>query len=581
MNEVMHITGSSLLSLLIASPLVGVLALLLVPKKELNAARFVARLTAALSFVLSVGLLWNFPRQAAAAPDAISFQFAEVVSWVPSLGLQYAVGIDGISLWLLVLTTFLTLLVTIASTSVTSKVRAYLACVLLLEVGILGSFAAIDGLTFYVFWELMLIPMYFLIGVWGGKRRVYAALKFVLYTALGSLLMLVAIVYLAYLHSVQFGTWSFFLGDWMKLSFTLREEITLFAAFAFAFAIKIPMFPLHTWLPDAHVEAPTGGSVILAGVMLKLGIYGLIRWGIPIFPTACVLAAPLFAVLGVVGIVYGALVAWVQTDIKKLVAYSSVSHLGFCVLGFASLNLRGLQGSLLQLINHGVSTAALFFLVGVLYDRKHTREIEDYQGLARKVPVFAIVFLVFTLSSIGLPLTNGFVGEFLVLLGAFQYSPPLTAAATLGVILGALYMLSLYRRVMFGDFNADKNDDLEDLNSRERLVFAPLLLAVFVIGLYPKPILDDLEPATLATLRNLRSRDGFLGYKRASFGGLLERAQQQSSTRPAELEGGVVGHGGVEHGVNEHNVAENSGVSLRSGHGAAVHGTQSIDLDRE
>jgi NADH-quinone oxidoreductase subunit M len=427
-------------------------------------------------------------------------QFGERIDWIPTAGANYVLGVDGISIWLLVLTTFLTSLVVFASTSIEHKLRSYLGCILFLETGMLGTFVALDGILFYVFWELMLVPMYFLIGVWGGKRKIYAALKFVLYTALGSLLMLVAIVYLAYLHQQQFGNWSFYLGDWINLTFSLKTELLLFSAFALAFAIKVPIFPLHTWLPDAHVEAPTGGSVILAGVLLKMGLYGLIRFGVPVFPDAVVLAAPLFAVLGVAGIVYGALVAWVQTDIKKLVAYSSVSHLGFCVLGFAALSMYGWQGAIIQMINHGISTGALFFLVGVLYDRKHTREISAYGGLATKVPLFAFMFLVFTLSSIGLPLTNGFIGEFTILLAGFEYNTTLGVIAVSGVVLGAMYMLSLYRRVVFGPFNEEKNGDLTDLTLREKVVFAPLLILVFALGLYPQPFFDYTEKSAQATL---------------------------------------------------------------------------------
>lgn len=492
-------SGSCLLTAILLSPCLGLFALLFVPSEKASHARVIAILSSLLTFALSVKLLLGFDSSNTA------FQFGELVTWLPAFGAYYALGIDGISLWLIVLTTLLSVLVFLASGSVTKKVRAYLSCFLLLEIGMLGTFMALDALTFYVFWELMLVPMYFLIGVWGGSRRVYAALKFVLYTAFGSLLMLVAIVYLAYQHQQQFSEMSFLLSDWMRISLSVKEEVLLFSAFALAFAIKVPIFPFHTWLPDAHVEAPTGGSVILAGVLLKMGLYGLIRFGIPIFPYATQIFAPTFAVLGVIGIVYGALVAWVQTDMKKLVAYSSVSHLGFCVLGFACLNLQGLQGSVLQMINHGVSTAALFLLVGVVYDRKHTRLISDYGGLARKVPVFAFVFLVFTLSSIGLPLTNGFVGEFLILIGSFKFNVALSAVAVSGVILGAMYMLSLYRRIMFGDFDEAKNGDLSDLNANEKLVFAPLLILVFVLGLYPQPILEDLEPTSKKLLRSLEN----------------------------------------------------------------------------
>ncbi|MCB0323526.1 MAG: NADH-quinone oxidoreductase subunit M [Bdellovibrionales bacterium] len=497
----LQIEGSRLLTLTMLSPLLGVLLVGLVPATQPGRARGAAILSASITFLLSFNVLSRF------VTHGRGFQFAERVEWLPALGIDYILGIDGISLWLIVLTTLLTLLVVIASTSIHEKLRAYLASMLFLEVGMLGAFMALDALTFYVFWELMLVPMYFLIGIWGGSRRIYAALKFFLYTAFGSLLMLVAIVYLAFAHQDQFGEVSFFLGDWVNLQLSVREELLLFSAFALAFAIKVPVFPFHTWLPDAHVEAPTGGSVILAGVLLKMGLYGLIRFGIPVFPFATHAAAPTFAVLGVIGIVFGALVAWMQTDIKKLVAYSSVSHLGFCVLGYAAINIQGMQGSILQMLNHGVSTAALFFLVGVVYDRKHTRLCADYGGLARKTPVFAFVFLVFTLSSVGLPLTNGFVGEFLILLGSFQFSPVLAAVAVTGVIFGAMYMLSLYRRIMFGPFDEAKNGDLTDLTMRERLVFAPLFALVFVIGLYPQFILDDIAPPSRRLLEHLRGKE--------------------------------------------------------------------------
>ncbi|MCB0345886.1 MAG: NADH-quinone oxidoreductase subunit M [Bdellovibrionales bacterium] len=493
-------SGDVVLSLLVFLPLFGALTLFLLPENNDSLARSVSIFFSGAAFLVSLTLLKLFE---VGTPQ---MQFVEKVDWIPSLGVKYLLGVDGLSLWLIVLTTLLSLLVIFASTSITHRLRSYLGCMMLLETGMLGSFVALDGITFYMFYELMLIPMYFLIGVWGGKRKVYAALKFFIYTALGSLLMLVAIVYLGWAHEQQFGRMSFYLGDWVNLRFGFLEEILLFCAFGLAFSIKIPLFPLHTWLPDAHVEAPTGGSVILAGVLLKLGIYGLIRFAMPVFPGAITYLAPAFVVLGVAGIVYGALVAWVQTDIKKLVAYSSVSHLGFCVLGLAALNMKGIQGSVLQMINHGISTGALFFLVGVLYDRKHTRLIADYGGLAQKVPMFAFVFMVFTLSSVGLPLTNGFIGEFLILLGGFQYNPVAGAIAVSGVVLGALYMLSLYRRVIFGSFDEERNGDLSDLNPREKLVFAPLLVLVFLIGLYPQPFLNRIEPTTRAVLDHVRKR---------------------------------------------------------------------------
>ena len=492
-----------LLTWMVLSPLLGVLSLCAVSSERPQTARVVATFSAAITFVLSLVMMAGFKR------GLPGFQLKEQYDWIPSLGVKFALGIDGMSLWLILLTTLLTLLVLASSASVTKKVRSYLACMLILEVGMLGAFVALDALTFYMFWELMLTPMYFLIGVWGGKRRFYAAIKFVLFTAAGSLLMLVAIVYLGYLEYQQHGAFSFLLSDWYRLRFTVQQELWLFAAFALAFAIKVPVFPLHTWLPDAHVEAPTGGSVILAGVLLKMGLYGLIRFG-PVFSLATVLSAPLFAVLGVIGIIYGALVAWVQTDIKKLVAYSSVSHLGFCVLGYASMTIQGMQGSILQMINHGISTSALFFIVGVLYERKHTRLIADYGGLSRKTPVLAAVFMIFTLSSVGLPLTNGFVGEFLTLLGGFSYNRFLGACAVSGVVLGAVYMLSLYRRVMFGALDTEKNGDLDDLTPREMVIFAPLLVLVFAIGLFPQIILGDLESAS----RNYLNMQKLYAYKR-------------------------------------------------------------------
>jgi NADH-quinone oxidoreductase subunit M len=345
--------------------------------------------------------------------------------------------------------------------------------------------------------------MYFIIGIWGGKRRIYATLKFVLYTVFGSVLMLVGIMYVVWQHHEQTGQLTFVLDRLLQTNLSLSEELWLFAAFALAFGIKVPMFPFHTWLPDAHVEAPTGGSVILAGVLLKMGIYGFLRFAYPLFPYAADLFAPFIALLAVIGIVYGALVAWVQTDIKKLVAYSSVSHLGYCVLGMAAFNSLGVTGSIYQMLSHGITTGALFLLVGVLYDRKHTRAIADYSGLAAKVPVFAFLFLIFTLGSIALPLTSGFIGEFMILLGSFSVFPELTIMAVTGVILGAVYMLTLYLKTVFGRFNEEKNSDLTDVNRRELVTFAPLLVLVFVMGIYPQPIIRSIEPTVNAYLKKV------------------------------------------------------------------------------
>ncbi len=495
------------LSLLIFLPLIGAALLyvlpLFKPSVDLHGtwARGFSLIVSGVVFALSLWMLANFDGA------STKMQFSESLPWIPTFGVSYALGIDGISLFLVLLTTFLTPIVVIASASVHSKVRGYLANMLVLETAMLGTLVSLDLLLFYVFWELMLAPMYFIIGIWGGKRRVYATLKFVLYTVFGSVLMLVAILYVVWRNYQQHGEVTFLLEQLLAgTSLSLKEEIWLFAAFALAFGIKVPIFPFHTWLPDAHVEAPTGGSVILAGVLLKMGLYGFIRFAFPLMPRGADFFTPLLAILAVIGIVYGALVAWAQTDIKKLVAYSSVSHLGYCVLGFVAFNLVSATGSVYQMLNHGVSTGALFLLVGVLYDRKHTRAIEDYQGLAGKVPFFAVLFLIFTLSSIALPLTNGFIGEFLILSGSFKDFPELTVLAVSGVVLGAVYMLSLYKRTMFGELNEDKNSDLSDVSGREMATFLPLLLLVFWMGLYPKPILSRIEPTLEAYLGAVRER---------------------------------------------------------------------------
>jgi NADH-quinone oxidoreductase subunit M len=374
---------------------------------------------------------------------------------------------------------------------------------LILEIGMLGAFIAIDLFLFYVFWELMLVPMYFIIGVWGGTRRIYAAVKFVVYTMAGSLLMLVAIIYLATRHAQVSQVLTFDLLQIYNTHLPLREQWLLFLAFALSFAIKVPLFPFHTWLPDAHVEAPTAGSVILAGVLLKLGTYGFLRFAMPLFPDAALAAAPIFIALAVVGIIYGAVVAMMQADIKKLVAYSSVSHLGFVMLGLFVLNVHGLQGSIYQMLNHGLSTGALFLLVGMIYDRRHTRLIEEFGGLWKQVPVFSTLLLVVTFSSIGLPGLNGFVGEFLILLGAFNATPPWTAAAATGVILGAIYMLWMFRRVIFGPLTNPENQKLQDLNARELCLIAPVLALILLMGLYPQPFLSRMKPSVDLALKRI------------------------------------------------------------------------------
>ena len=379
--------------------------------------------------------------------------------------------------------------------SITERIKEFFFCMLLLETTMMGAFIAQDLFLFYVFWELMLIPMYFMIGVWGGERRIYATIKFFIYTMVGSLLMLVAILYVVFQFKAQTGTLTFELSQVLATQLGSGEQWLLFLAFALAFAIKVPMFPFHTWLPDAHVEAPTPGSVILAGVLLKMGTYGFIRFAMPMFPEAAMRAIPVISVLAIIGIIYGALVAMVQKDIKKLVAYSSVSHLGFVMLGLFALNTHAVEGAIYQMINHGISTGALFLLVGVIYERRHTRLISEYGGLTKVMPWFAVYFMVVTLSSIGLPPLNGFVGEFLILLGVFQANVWYGVFATTGVVLGAIYMLWVLQRVFFGEVTNEKNRDLKDLTPREIMVFGPLILAIFVLGLYSKPFISKMEPS--------------------------------------------------------------------------------------
>ena len=505
-------SGFGLLSLIVWLPALGALLLYLIPglsdaeggESAAKKARFVALLVTLVTFACSLILWTHF------IPDA-SMQFGESIAWIPSFGIRYTIGVDGLNLWLIILTTFLMPLIVIASASVETKVRGYLANMLFLETAMLGTLVSLDIFLFYVFWELMLAPMYFIIGIWGGKRKIYASLKFVLYTVIGSLLMLVAIFYLVWTHYQQFGFFTYDLSTLVHhTTFTLTEECWMFAAFALAFGIKVPIFPFHTWLPDAHVEAPTGGSVVLAGVLLKMGLYGFIRFAYPLFPRAAEQFTPLLATLAVIGIIFGAMVAWAQKDIKKLIAYSSVSHLGYCVLGLAAFTVTSISGSIYQMLNHGISTPALFLLVGVLYDRKHTRLIADYGGLASKIPVFAFLFLVFTLSSIALPLTNGFVGEFLILMGSFQELPVHVCFAVLGVILGAVYMLSVYRATVFGAFDEKKNGDLTDVTSRELITFLPLLVLVFVMGIFPNIFLKPMEPAITSYVESVDMRRAML-----------------------------------------------------------------------
>jgi NADH-quinone oxidoreductase subunit M len=484
------------LSTIIFLPSLGAMLAFLIASEEL--VKRMALITSALTFLISLIPFCMFD------PSTAAMQFFERYDWIPALGISYEVGVDGISLLLIVLTTFLTPLTLLASwDSIHARTREFMICMLFLESGMVGVFAAIDLFLFYVFWEATLIPMYFLIGVWGGPQRIYAAVKFILYTMAGSLLMLVAILALYFLHRQATGDATFNLFQLLQLELPLSMQRWLFLAFFLAFAIKVPLFPFHTWLPDAHVEAPTAGSVILAGVLLKMGTYGFVRFCLPLFPEASVVATPIIALLAVVGIIYGALMALVQTDIKKLVAYSSVSHLGFVMLGIFAFNSQGLDGAVLQMVNHGLSTGALFLLVGMLYDRRHTREIGDFGGVTKVMPMFAAFFLVVSLSSIGLPGLNGFVGEFLVLLGAFQTIPIFAIIGALGVILAAVYMLWMYQRVMFGEVTHAVNKQLTDLTLREVVVLVPVVLVIVWIGLYPQPFLRRMEASTRAIVERV------------------------------------------------------------------------------
>ncbi len=497
----------NILSLVTYLPAAGAAVLLLLPRQAERLVKWLAFTTSVVTFVLSLQLVYRFDKTNG------GMQFVENMPWIrtATYGVNHHLGVDGISVFLIVLTTFLAPLAILSSwRSITSRIKPYMACLLVLETGMIGVFCALDLVLFYVFWEVMLIPMYFLIGVWGGGNRIYAAVKFILYTMAGSLLMLLAIIYLFFAN----GATTFDLVQISEalangsLQLSRNEEFWLFMAFLLAFAIKVPIFPFHTWLPDAHVEAPTAGSVILAGVLLKMGSYGLLRFCLPLFPGAALAAAPYLSVLALIGIIYGALVAMVQPDLKKLVAYSSVSHMGLVVLGIFAFSVQGLAGSTVQMLNHGLSTGALFLLVGMIYDRRHTRMISDFGGLAHASPVLASVFLVVTLSSIGLPGLNGFVGEILVLAGVFTQNRTYAAIAALGMILGAVYMLWMYQRVFLGRASNPENAAMKDIGLREKLILLPILAAMLWIGVYSAPFLRRMDASLLLVQQRIQHARG-------------------------------------------------------------------------
>jgi len=503
----MEFVHDHILSIILFAPLVGMVPLFFIPGENKAAIRWWGNLVMFVDFLLSLPLVFWFGSEPAKEQ---LFKFVEQHTWIPSIGAQYHLGIDGISFLLIMLTTVLGFLSTLSSwTAVQERTKEYYAMFMLLQVGMLGVFMSLDFFLFYVFWEVMLVPMYFIIGVWGGPRKLYAAIKFFLYTLSGSVLMLLGILTLYFRYHSDTGVYTFNLLDLMNHAslWPLNIQYWVFWAFMIGFAIKVPMFPFHTWLSDAHVEAPTAGSVILAGVLLKMGTYGFIRFSLPLLPQASTnpTIVRVMVVLSIIAIVYGALVSMMQRDMKKLIAYSSVSHLGFCTLGIFVLNQHGLAGSVIQQINHGISTGALFLIVGLIYERRHTREIKELSGLSNVMPVYATLFMIVMLSSIGLPLLNGFIGEFTILQGAFEVSWKYAAWAVVGIVLGAAYMLWLYQRTMFGTCDNPKNQVLKDLSFREVMTLVPLIVWAFWIGLYPKPFFKILEQPVGAIVAKLNA----------------------------------------------------------------------------
>src|SRR3954454_22538332 len=479
------------LSLILFTPLIGALVILLVSKQNENAIRWIANITAFIGFIVSVPLWFWYN------PQGPEFQFQERLPWIPSIGAEYFIGVDGLSVLLILLTTMMGFIAILSSwNAITERVKEYYIFLLVLQSGMLGAFMALDFMLFFLFWEVMLVPMYFLIGIWGSANRLYSAIKFFLYTLVGSVIMLLGILalYFAYHNDpANLGAYTFDITRYRHYAFAPGLQWWVFLALFCGFAVKVPMFPLHTWRPDAHTDAPTAGSVILAAVMLKMGTYGFLRFSLPILPEGTRAFVPMMVILSIIGIVYGSLVALAQKDWKRLVAYSSVAHMAMVMLGMFALNPVGITGSIIQQLNHGISTGMLFLLVGIVYERRHTREINQYGGLATVMPVYATVFAIAMLSSAGLPLLNGFVGEFTILQGVFQVSRAWAALAASGIVFGAAYLLWLYQRTMLGEVTNEKNRSLPDLSWRELACFAPLIVLAVWMGIYPAPFLRRLE----------------------------------------------------------------------------------------
>lgn len=494
MDPIASNTGHPVLSTIIFLPFIGAALMLLIPRRQESLIKWLALIASLMTFVLSLPLFTNFDK------TTHLMQFVERYEWIPSWNITFYLGIDGISVLFILLSTLITILcVTISWNSVKSKVKEFFIALLLMEGAMIGVFSSLDFFLFYLFWEAMLIPMYLLIGVWGGPNRVYAAIKFFLFTLVGSVLMLVGIIVL-YFYAGQ----TFDIIALMKKTYPYQMQFWLFWAFFAAFAVKVPMFPVHTWLPDAHTEAPTAGSVILAAVLIKMGAYGFLRFSLPLFPEASRAMAVPMMILSVIAIIYGAVVCLAQSDLKRLIAYSSVSHMGFVTLGIFALNIQGLEGGILQMINHGIVTGALFLSVGIVYEKTHSRQISDYGGLATVLPVYSAFFMVFTLASIGLPGMNGFVGEFLILLGGFAANKLIGILAATGIIIGAAYMLWLYQRVFFMEMNP-KVAGLKDMDAREMLTLLPMVVLIFWIGVYPDTFLGFMHPSVKHIVERLSS----------------------------------------------------------------------------